>query len=80
MFSEKLGDVEKFADRIDAEHTDAPKGRIETASLPVSAPVCDAAAFAAAAVRPTLITIIGFVRATSRAAERNERASPTDSM
>ncbi len=51
-----------------------------TSSLPVSEPVCEAAAFAAAAVRPTLMTMIGFVSATSRAAERNDRASPIDSM
>ena len=51
-----------------------------TSSLPASAPVCDAAAFAAAAVRPALITMIGLVSATSRAAEMKERASPMDSM
>ena len=51
-----------------------------TSSLPVRAPVCEAAAFAAASVRPALMTMIGLFRETSRAAERNERASPTDSM
>ncbi len=51
-----------------------------TSSLPVNAPVCELAAFDAAAVRPALITMIGLRSATSRAAERNERASPTDSM
>ena len=35
---------------------------------------------AAASVRPALITMIGLVSETSRAAERNERASPIDSM
>ena len=40
--------------------------------------MCEAAAFAAAAVRPALMTMIGLVSATSRAAERNERASPID--
>jgi len=44
------------------------------------APVCDEAAFDAASVRPALITIIGLLNATSRAAERKERASATDSM
>ena len=51
-----------------------------TSSLPVSEPVCDAAALAAAAERPGLMTMIGLLSATSRAAERNERASPMDSM
>ena len=51
-----------------------------TSSEPVSEPVCDAAAFAACAVRPGLITMIGLVMATSRAADRNARASPMVSM
>ena len=51
-----------------------------TSSLPVSDPVCDAAALAAAAVRPALMTMIGLASATSRAADRNPRASPIDSM
>ncbi len=51
-----------------------------TASLPVSAPVCDAAARAAAGDRPALMTMIGLLNATSRAADRNDRASPIDSM
>ena len=42
--------------------------------------MCEAAALAAASVRPALITIIGLVNATSRAAERNEWALPIDSM
>ena len=51
-----------------------------TSSLPVREPVCEAAAFDAASERPTLMTIMGLVSATSRAAERNERASPMLSM
>ena len=51
-----------------------------TSSEPVSEPVCEAAALAAWAVRPGLITMIGFVRATSRAAEMKARASPIVSM
>ena len=51
-----------------------------TSSLPAIEPVCDAAAFAAASVRPALITMIGLESATSRAAERNDRASPIVSM
>src|SRR5262245_23468931 len=51
-----------------------------TSSLPLREPVWDAAAFAAAAVRPALITITGLRSDTSRAAERNDRASPIDSM
>ena len=51
-----------------------------TSSEPVSAPVCDAAARLAASLRPALMTMIGLVSATSRAADRNARASPIDSM
>ena len=51
-----------------------------TSSLPASEPVCEAAALAAAAVRPALITMIGLASATSRAAERKRRASPIVSM
>jgi hypothetical protein len=46
----------------------------------VSEPVCDAAALAAAAVRPGLMTMIGLFSATSRAAERKDRALPIVSM
>ena len=42
--------------------------------------MCEAAAFAAWAVRPGLMTMIGLVSATSRAADRNARASPMVSM
>ena len=56
------------------------KAACRTSSLPVSEPVWEAAALAAASVRPTLMTMIGLVRATSRAADRKERASPMDSM
>ena len=35
--------------------------------------MCEAAAFAAASVRPALMTMIGLVSATSRAADRNDR-------
>ena len=56
------------------------KAACRTSSLPVSAPVWEAAARAAASVRPALITMMGLVIATSRAAERKERASPTVSM
>ena len=43
-------------------------------SLPASAPVWVAAASAAAAWRPDLITITGFIRAAARAADMNLRA------
>jgi hypothetical protein len=56
------------------------KAASSTSSLPVREPVWEAAAWEAAAVRPALMTMMGFVRATSLAADRNERASPTDSM
>ena len=59
---------------------DRRKAASNTASLPDSDPVWEAAAWAAASVRPTLITMIGFCSATSRAADRKARASPTDSM
>jgi len=51
-----------------------------TSSDPVSEPVWEAAAFAACAVRPGLMTMIGLVSATSRADERKARASPIVSM
>ena len=38
------------------------------------------AALAASSLRPVLSTMIGFARATSRAAERNALASPMVSM
>ena len=56
------------------------KAASSTSSLPVSEPVCEAAALAAAAVRPGLMTMMGLFSATSRAAERKERASPMVSM
>ena len=51
-----------------------------TSSLPVSEPVWEAAALAAWAVRPGLMTMMGLASATSRAADRKARASPTVSM
>ena len=56
------------------------KAAARTSSDPVSDPVWDAAALAACSVRPGLMTMIGLVRATSRAAERKARASPIVSM
>ncbi len=56
------------------------KAAARTSSDPVREPVCEAAALAAWAVRPGLITMIGLLRATSRAAERKARASPIVSM
>ena len=53
---------------------------LRTSSLPVSAPVWEAAALAAASVLPGLMTMMGLVNATSRAAERNQRASPIVSI
>ena len=56
------------------------KAAFKTSSLPVKAPVCEAAAFAAASVCPTLRTMMGLSIATSRAADRNAWASPIDSI
>ena len=56
------------------------KAAVKTSSLPARAPVWDAAAAAACALRPPLRTMIGLRSVTSRAAERKARASPTDSM
>ena len=56
------------------------KAASSTSSEPVREPVWEAAALPAASVRPAFMTMIGFVRATSRAAERKELASPMDSM
>ncbi|CAM5672947.1 hypothetical protein SVIOM342S_01361 [Streptomyces violaceorubidus] len=46
-----------------------------TASSPASAPVCDPAAFAPAAVRPALSTTTGFLGTVARAASTNARPS-----
>jgi hypothetical protein len=51
-----------------------------TSSLPASEPVWEAAARAAPSVLPGLMTMIGLRRETSRAADRNARASPMVSM
>ena len=51
-----------------------------TASLPVKLPVCEAAALAAASVRPPLMTMMGLVNEHSRAADRKFRAFPMDSI
>jgi len=56
------------------------KAASSTSSLPVKDPVCAAAARDASSVRPGLMTMMGLVRATSRAADRKDRASPIDSM
>ena len=56
------------------------KAASSTSSLPVRLPVWLAAAFAAASVRPGLMTIMGFVWATSRAAHEAACASPIDSI
>ena len=81
LLGQHLGHVEELARscRRAARRT-RRNAASSTSSLPASEPVCDAAALAAASVRPALITMIGLVSATSRAAERNDRASPIDSM
>ena len=66
--------------RVDAQHAAAAEGGVEHL----------VAAGQRAGVRrrglrrrlgpPALMTMIGLVSATSRAAERNDRASPIDSM
>jgi hypothetical protein len=56
------------------------KAASSTSSLPVRDPVCATAAWDASSVRPGLMTMTGLVSATSRAADRNDRASPIDSM
>ena len=56
------------------------KAASRTSSEPVREPVCEAAALAAWPVRPGLMTMIGLVRATSRAADMKARASPIVSM
>ena len=56
------------------------KAASSTSSEPVREPVCEAAARAAPSVRPGLMTMIGLVSATSRAADMNARASPMVSM
>jgi aromatic ring hydroxylase len=49
-------------------------------NLATMAPVCDEAALADFSLRPALMIMIGFCKATSRAAERNDLALTIDSM
>ena len=81
LLRQHLRHVENLGDAVDSQaRRCARNAASSTSSLPASAPVCDAAALAAASVRPALITMIGLVSATSRAAERKDRASPMVSM
>ena len=61
---------------------EAPKEQVVDSliPLPVREPECVTAACDPSSVRPALMTITGLVSATSRAADRNDRASPIDSM
>ena len=72
--------VEQVGDSLYPQHAAAPERRIQHFVAAGKDPVCEAAACAAASVRPALITMIGLFSETSRAADRNDRASPTDSM
>jgi hypothetical protein len=56
------------------------KAASNTSSLPAKLPVCDDAAAAACSVFPGLITMMGFVIATSDAADMKDLASLTDGM
>ena len=80
LLGQDLGDLEQLADRVDPQHARPPEGRVEDVVGAGERARVDAAAFAAWAVRPGLMTMIGFVIATSRAADRNARASPMVSM
>ena len=81
LLAENLCHVKQVRDGARrATRPERRKAASRTSSLPVNAPVCEAAARDAASERPALMTMIGFRSATSRAAERNDRASPTDSI
>ena len=66
--AEHFGHIEELGDGSTRSTPLRRNAASRTSSLPVSEPVCEAAALAAWAVRPALITMIGLVSATSRAA------------
>ena len=63
---------------LHAQQPDRRRAGSKTASEPAGAPVCDAAALAAASCRPALTTMIELVRATARAAQRGTRPNVAD--
>ncbi len=81
LLGQHLGHVEQVGDRVrraarrSGGRRRRARRRCRSASRCARRRPC-----AAASVRPALITMIGLVSATSRAAERNARASPIDSM
>jgi hypothetical protein len=56
------------------------KAAVRASSLPAKDPVCEAAALADSSDLPALIKMMGFVKETSRAADKKPLASPTLSM
>ncbi len=80
LLGEDLGHVEQLGDRVDPQHAAAPEGGVEHLVAAGERAGVRGGGLRGLAVRPALMTMIGLVSATSRAAERKARASPIDSM
>ena len=77
LMSEQRRDVEQLLERLVAHHAGLAKQRVDDdVRSPASAPVCEDAARAPAAMRPALTAMIGLRRATRRAICANCRGLP----
>ena len=78
--AEHFRHVEQVGDGVDPKNSRAAEGCVQHLVTARERPGVRGRGAGAASERPALITMIGLVSATSRAADRNERASPMDSM
>ena len=75
-----LRTTEELTDSVHPDNSRTAKRCIVGFILPASAPVCEAAALAAASLRPDLTTMMGLTRETERAALMNLRCRVMFSM
>ena len=80
LLREDLGDLEQLADRVHAEDADAAESGVEDFIGAGERAGVGGGRLGGGGGMPALMTMIGLVSATSRAAKRNERALPIDSM
>ena len=81
LLRQHFAHVEDVGDGVHAQHADATERRVQNIVADRSANRCaKPQPSRPAAVRPALITMMGLVSETSRAADRNARASPIDSI
>ena len=81
LLAQHFGHVKEVGDVVHTQHAAAAEGRIENFVASGQRSRCATPQpWTPLPIRPALMTMIGLLRATSRAAERNDRASPTDSM